>query len=134
MSNDTMNNPYLQKQIIKRLLYISTQSSNPNWVTWSTHKDVKQTLSDEDMVTSSYHMNGKFDPQYAVNVCDYTLVIRNVKFNKSYSINIEEMIDGLNILYKRYPAFRDRLDNNDLDDETSNAFLQCAAFGQIAYA
>ena len=134
MRDDTMNNLYLQKQIIKRLLYISTQSNNPNWATWSTHKDVKRTLSDADMVDSKYHVNGKFDPQYAVNVRDYTLILRNLKFDKSYTIDIEEMLDGLNILYKRYPAFRDRLDNNNLDDETSNAFLQCAAFGQIAYA
>lgn len=134
MKDINMNNLYLQKQVIKRLLYISTQSENPNWKTWSTHKDSKQTLSDEDMVNSQYHVNGKFDPQYAVNIRDYTLVLRNVKFDKSYTISIEEMIDGLNILYKRYPAFRDRLDNNSLDDETSNAFLQCAAFGQIAYA
>lgn len=129
-----MNSTHTKKQIIKRLLYISTQSNNPNWATWSIHKDVRQTLSDADMVDSLYHVNGKFDPQYAVNVRDYTLILRSLKFNKSYTIDIEEMIDGLNILYKKYPAFRDRLDNNKLDDETSNAFLQCTAFGQISYA
>ena len=129
-----MNNIYLQKQIIKRLLNISTQSNNPNWSTWSVHKDSKQTLSDAEMVGVDYHTNGKFDPQYAVNVREYTLILRSLKFNKSYTIDIEEMIDGLNILYKKYPAFRDRLDSNNLDNETSNAFLQCAAFGQIAYA
>ena len=129
-----MNNIYLQKQIIKRLLDISTQSNNPNWTTWSIHKDSKQTLTDAEMVGVDYHTNGKFDPQYAVNVRDYTLILRSLKFDRSYTINIEEMIDGLNILYKKYPAFRDRLDNNNLDNETSNAFLQCAAFGQIAYA
>ena len=129
-----MNNIYLQKEIIKRLLNISTQSNDSNWKTWSIHKDSKQTLSDDNMVSVAYHTNGKFDPQYAVNVRDYTLILRSLKFDKSYTIDIEEMIDGLNILYKKYPAFRDRLDNNNLDDETSNAFLQCAAFGQIAYA
>ena len=129
-----MNNIYLQKQIIKRLLDISTQSNNPNWTTWSIHKDSKQTLTDAEMVGVDYHTNGKFDPQYAVNVRDYTLILRSLKFDRSYTINIEEMIDGLNILYKKYPAFRDRLENNNLDNETSNAFLQCAAFGQIAYA
>ena len=129
-----MNNIYLQKQIIKRLLDISTQSNNPNWTTWSIHSDSKQTLTDAEMVGVDYHTNGKFDPQYAVNVREYTLILRNLKFNRSYTIDIEEMIDGLNILYKKYPAFRDRLDSNNLDNETSNAFLQCAAFGQIAYA
>ena len=129
-----MNNIYLQKQIIKRLLDISTQSNNPNWTTWSIHNDSKQTLTDAEMVGVDYHTNGKFDPQYAVNVREYTLILRSLKFNKSYTIDIEEMIDGLNILYKKYPAFRDRLDSNNLDNETSNAFLQCAAFGQIAYA
>lgn len=129
-----MNNIYLQKQIIKRLLDISTQSNNPNWTTWSIHSDSKQTLTDAEMVGVDYHTNGKFDPQYAVNVREYTLILRSLKFNRSYTIDIEEMIDGLNILYKKYPAFRDRLDNNNLDNETSNAFLQCAAFGQIAYA
>ena len=129
-----MNNIYLQKQIIKRLLDISTQSNNPNWTTWSIHKDSKQTLTDAEMVSVDYHTNGKFDPQYAVNVREYTLILRSLKFDRSYTIDIEEMIDGLNILYKKYPEFRDRLDNNNLDNETSNAFLQCAAFGQIAYA
>lgn len=129
-----MNNIYLQKQIIKRLLDISTQSNNPNWTTWSIHKDSKQTLTDAEMVGVDYHTNGKFDPQYAVNVREYTLILRSLKFDRSYTIDIEEMIDGLNILYKKYPAFRDRLDSNNLDNETSNAFLQCAAFGQIAYA
>ena len=129
-----MNNIYLQKQIIKRLLNISTRSNNPNWSTWSIHKDSKQTLTDAEMVYADYHTNGKFDPQYAVNVREYTLILRSLKFDKSYTIDIEEMIDGLNILYKKYPAFRDRLDSNNLDNETSNAFLQCAAFGQIAYA
>ena len=129
-----MNNIYLQKQIIKRLLDISTQSNNPNWTTWSIHKDSKQTLTDAEMVSVDYHTNGKFDPQYAVNVREYTLILRSLKFDRSYTIDIEEMIDGLNILYKNYPEFRDRLDNNNLDDETSNAFLQCATFGQIAYA
>ena len=129
-----MNNIYLQKQIIKRLLNISTQSNNPNWSTWSIHKASKQTLSDAEMVDVDYHTNGKFDPQYAVNVREYTLILRSLKFDRSYTIDIEEMIDGLNILYKKYPAFRDRLDSNNLDNETSNAFLQCAAFGQIDYA
>jgi len=129
-----MNNIYLQKQIIKRLLDISTQSNNPNWTTWSIHSDSKQTLTDAEMVGVDYHTNGKFDPQYAVNVREYTLILRSLKFDRSYTIDIEEMIDGLNILYKKYPAFRDRLDSNNLDNETSNAFLQCAAFGQIAYA
>ena len=128
-----MNNIYLQKQVIKSLLHISTQIDKTNWVTWSLHKDFKQTVSDADMVYLSYHTNGKLDPQNAVNVRDYSLVLRNLKLSKSYIIEIEEMIDGLNILRKKYPKFRNKLDNNNLDASTCDAFLQCVAFGEIVY-
>lgn len=129
-----MNNIYLQEQIIKRLLSISTHIDKTNWATWSTHKDFKQTVSDSDMVYTLYHTNGKFDPENAVDIRDYKLVIRNLKLSKSYTIDFEEMIDGLNILHKKYPAFRNKLDNNKLDAATCDAFLQCATFGRIVYS
>lgn len=128
-----MNNIYLQKQMIKKLLQNSVQNINTDWAVWSSHKDFKQTVSDADMVYVSYHTNGKFDPQYAVNVRDYTLILRNLKLSKSYTIDFEEMIDGLNILSKKYPEFYNKLNNDKLDAETCDAFLQCTAFGEIVY-
>ena len=119
--------------MIKKLLQNSVQNINIDWAVWSSHKDFKQTVSDADMVYVSYHTNGKFDPQYAVNVRDYTLILRNLKLSRSYSIDFEEMIDGLNILSKKYPEVYNKLNNDKLDSETCDAFLQCIAFGEIVY-
>ena len=120
-------------QKIKDLLHDACYGGSNYWAKFTLSTAYRNSITNDDRCNKDFYTGKSFRAAWAINHPKYCMLVKELEENKTYMIDLDKMLSGLEIMCKKYPRHKEDFLNDNEDAATADAFIQCTIFGEIIY-